>query len=96
MAAGAIYSGYSAAVANSAFVDTAPINPAEAVIHNIYHGGTIELYWYDGVHTMLFDSQSGPGVYDFHAFHVNSSLRIYIKNISGAAIDIGWDGMYTA
>lgn len=96
MAAGDVYNGLSAAVANGGFVDLQPAGAAEAVVTNIFVEGSFELHWYDGANTIIFltDSASSGAILNC-SFHVTNGKWLRIKNTAGAAKDIGWDGVYT-
>jgi len=82
-------------IASGSYKDLAVVEGSEAVIHNIYHAASIEIYRYDGVNNLLFASASGSGVYAYYAFHVGEVDRIRVKNIDGETQLIGFDGVYT-
>ena len=93
--AGDVFIEYSNDLANGGTLDAQPAAGGEAVIHNIYHESDIELYLNDGTNSFKFDSATGYGVIQWLAFHPTNSIYITIKNVSGGAADIGYDGMYT-
>ena len=97
MAAGDVYSGGPTSVANGAYLTIQPAGTSEAVIHNIYWSANgVEIYWYDGANEIKMDSDSSFGGRFCMSFHVTNTRYIRVKNVSGgAAIYIGWDGIYT-
>jgi hypothetical protein len=76
-------------------LDIQPVAGSEAVIHNVYHEGGVEIYRYDGTNNLLFATAIDAGVYAYYAFHVNNTDRIRVKNTESAAKLIGFDGIYT-
>lgn len=95
MAVGDVFDCVPTSVADAAFLAIQPSGTAEAVIHNIYYGGAVEFYKYDGTNSIKFDSDAAAGGRLGYAFHVKNSCYIRIKNVSGAAIYIAYDGIYT-
>jgi hypothetical protein len=95
MAAGDAVVGFSTAVANNGFVDIQPGAAIEWVIHNIYYEGAVEIYWYDGSTDIKFDADTTAGARLNLALHCTNAKRIRVKNVSGGAQDIGYDGMVT-
>jgi hypothetical protein len=94
MAVGDVFSGLSS-IAAGAYLDIQPASGVEAVIHNIYHEGAIDLELYDGTNSLVFDSASGKGVFAKYAFHVTNARRIRVKNTEASAKLIGYDGVQT-
>jgi hypothetical protein len=94
MAVGDVKSGISS-VASGAYLDIQPPPGEEWVIHNIYHAGDVQLEFYDGTNSLIFDTDAGAGVYAKYAFHVTNSIRIRVKNTSASAQLIGYDGVQT-
>ena len=94
MAVGDVTSALSS-VANNAYLDIQPAAGVEWVVHNLYHKGSAELYISDGsneIKVMADTSESGwLGYY----LHCNNTLYYRIKNISGGAIYLGYDGVIT-
>ncbi|RLC33770.1 MAG: hypothetical protein DRZ76_03920 [Candidatus Nealsonbacteria bacterium] len=82
-------------VASNDYLDIRPAAGNEAVIHNIYHEASIEIYRYDGSNSLLCASASGSGVFAYYAFHVGNTDRIRVKNTESSAKLIGYDGIYT-
>ena len=82
-------------VANGASITIQPTGTVEYVIHNIYVPTTadIEMYRGDGTLTILSDANTGS-LYNFF-FHASNTQYITIKNVSGASIEIGYDGTVT-
>lgn len=77
------------------YLDIQPAAGSEAVVHNIYHEGGIEIYRYDGTNNLLFATAPDGGVYAYYAFHVGNTDRIRVKNTESAAKLIGFCGVYT-
>jgi hypothetical protein len=94
MAVGDVFSGLSS-IAASAYLDIQPSSGVEAVIHNIYHESDIQLEFYDGTNSLIFDTDSGAGIYAKFAFHCTNAKRIRVKNTAAAAKLIGYDGVQT-
>ena len=92
MAVGDVFSGLSS-IAAAVYLDIQPAVGVEAVIHNIYHDGDIQLEFYDGTNSLIFDTDTGTGVYAKFAFHVTNTIRIRVKNTAAAAQLIGYDGI---
>ena len=95
MAVGDVYSAYSNNLADDGTVDIQPAGTIEAVIHNIYFGGNVEIYLNDGTNTFKFDEHKGDGVMAWLSYHVTNSIFITIKNVEGSAADFGYDGIIT-
>jgi hypothetical protein len=93
--AGEVFIAYSNNLADAGTLDAQPAAGGEAVIHNIYHGGAVEIYFNDGTNTVLIDSAAAAGVMSWLCYHVTNAKYITIKNVSGGAADVGYDGMYT-
>lgn len=94
MGVGDNYSGLTS-IASGGYYDIRPSLGVEAVIHNIYTSGSIQLAWTNGTNVIVFDSMTGSGVYAKFAFHVNNYYWIRIINTAGATIYVGWDGVQT-
>ena len=82
-------------VAAGGYLDIQPPAGTEWVIHNIYHDGDIQLEFYDGTNSLIFDTDTGPGVYAYFAFHCTNTRRIRVKNTATTAKLIGYDGVVT-
>ena len=93
MAKGDVYKDYNHELADDGEITVQPAGTAEAVIHNIWHGGDCEIYLSDGNATLI-ESPTGVGVEARH-YHVTNGQYLIIKNISGGAGGFGFDGMYT-
>jgi len=93
--AGEGFIAYSNNLADAGTLDAQPAAGGEAVIHNIYHGGAVEIYFNDGTNTVLIDSAAAAGVMSWLCYHVTNAKYITIKNVNGDAQDFGYDGMYT-
>jgi hypothetical protein len=94
MAVGDVFSGISS-IAAAGFLDIQPAAGVEVVIHNIYHESDIQLEFYDGTNSVIFDTDPGAGIYAKYAFHVTNAKRIRVKNTAAAAKLIGYDGVQT-
>jgi len=94
MAVGDVFSGLSS-IAAAAYLDIQPAVGVEAVIHNIYHDGDIQLEFYDGTNSLIFDTDVSAGVYARFDFHVTNARRIRVKNTAAAAQLIGYCGVQT-
>jgi hypothetical protein len=82
-------------VAASAYLDIQPPSGEGWVLHNIYHESDVQLELYDGTNSLVFDTDTGAGVYAKYAFHVTNSIRIRVKNTAAATKLIGYDGVQT-
>jgi len=82
-------------IASGSYLDIQPASGVEWVIHNIYHESDIQLEFYDGTNSLIFDTDTGAGVYARFAFHVTNARRIRVKNTATAAKLIGYDGICT-
>jgi len=94
LAVGDVFSGISS-IAAAAYLDIQPSAGVEAVIHNIYHESDVQIEFYDGTNSLIFDTDTGAGVYAKYAFHVINARRIRVKNTAVAAKLIGYDGVQT-
>ena len=94
MAFGDVFSGLSS-VLTANYFDIQPSAGIEAVIHNIYHDGDVQLEFYDGTNSLIFDTVVGGGVYAKYAFHVTNTRRIRVKNTASTTQLIGYDGIQT-
>jgi hypothetical protein len=95
MAVGDVFDVVITSVANNGFLDIRPSAGIEAVIHNVYVGGTWELYKSDGTNSILVDSgviNAGPVS---AALHVTNTRYLRVKNVSGASAFFSADGMQT-
>lgn len=80
---------------DDAYLDVQPGAGAEWVIHNIYYAGAAELYKYDGSNTILFDTTTAGGAHLNVQIHVNNTDYLRIRNVSGGAAIVGYDGIIT-
>ena len=94
MAVGDVKSGLQSISANG-YLDIQPSSGEEWVIHNIYHESDVQLEFYDGANSLVFDTDAGAGVYAKYAFHVTNTRRIRVKNTAASAKLIGYDGVQT-
>lgn len=84
-------------VANTGTLDIRPTAGIEWTVHNIYYnaGTTIEFYKTDGTNAIKFDSDTSAGARLGAVFHCTNTQWIQIKNTSGAAVLVGYDGVQT-
>lgn len=70
-----------------------PTSPAEWIVHNIYvpEGKDAEIYFTDGTAEVLVANVSGS--YLGYFFHATATRYLKVKNLSGAAMQIGFDGI---
>jgi len=95
MAVGENVSGL-ASVAAGAYLDIQMASGTEAVVHNIYHEYDVQIEFYDGSNSLVFDTDTGAGFYGKTQFHVNNTRRIRVKNThTTLAKLIGYDGIQT-
>ena len=94
-AAGEVFIAYSNNLANNGTLDAQPAVGGEAVIHNIWGGGALEVYRNDGTNTVKIDALAAWGILEWLSYHVTNAKYITIKNVSGGPVDIGYDGVYT-
>lgn len=94
MAVGDVKSGISN-ISSGSYLDIRPPAGEEWVIHNIYHASDVQLEFYDGTNSLIFDTDAGAGVYAKYSFHVTNSIRIRVKNTSTSPQLIGYDGVQT-
>lgn len=84
--------GISSVVADSS-LDVKPSAPAEWIVHNIYvpEGKSAEIYFTDGTNEVLIAAVTGS--YLGYFFHATATRYIRVKNTSGSAMQIGYDGI---
>lgn len=82
-------------VALGNFLDLKPSAGEEWVIHNIGHGGSVELYFSDGTNNILVDSSAGSGSWAAYYFHCTSARYYRVKNVDAGSIYISYDGVQT-
>ena len=93
MAVGDVKSSISS-IAAGGYLDIQPSAGEEWVIHNIYHEYDVQIEFYDGTNSLIFDTDTGVGIYAKYAFHVTNSIRIRVKNTHASLAKlIGYDGV---
>ncbi|MGD9663563.1 MAG: hypothetical protein AB7U63_20160, partial [Porticoccaceae bacterium] len=92
MAVGDVVSGLSS-VASGGYLDIQPPVNNEWIITNIFHEADVELYFYDGVNLLKFDSDPAGGVWYNLGIPVTNSRYIRVKNTNAAAKLIGYGGI---
>lgn len=95
MAKGDVTSEISVAVADDAYLDMQPSAGTEWVIHNINVEDAAELYFYDGTNSIKSDIRAGYGGWHGYVFHCTNTHWYRVKNVCGAAKNIGYDGVVT-
>lgn len=97
MAVGDVVTGISSVAATTGVLDIRPATGVEWTVHNIYYnaGTTIEFYKTDGTNAIKFDSDTTAGARLGAVFHCTNTQWIQIKNTSGAAVLVGYDGVQT-
>lgn len=80
-------------VADDAYLDVQPGVGAEWIIHNIFcpNDADIELYVSDGTNSVLIDTNTGG--YMNTRFHPKNAIYLKIRNVSGVAAYLGYDGV---
>lgn len=82
-------------VSNNAFLDIKPASGSEWVIHNVLYGGSMELYKTDGTNSIKVDSDTTSGGMIGRYLHCTNTVWYQIKNVSGAAAILSYDGVQT-
>ena len=77
------------------YLDIKTTGSNEAVIHNIYFGGKVEISSYDGTNECIWDQEDGQGAVINMSSHVTNLVYLRVKNVDSGAIFIAADGMYT-
>ena len=95
MAVGDVVADCSAAVADAASATIQPGVGVEWVIHNIDFEDLVEIYRTDGVSSILIHSSVADETEYPCARHLTNGDYLTVKNVSGGAIDICWDGVVT-
>jgi hypothetical protein len=72
-----------------------PAGTAEWIIQNIYFAGAIEIHQYDGANDITFDSDAAAGRRGRESFRCTNAIYIRVKNSTGGAFLIGYDGVIT-
>lgn len=81
---------------NGSSLTIQPSGTIEAVVHNIYvpEGSAWELYRTDGSNPIKIDHDAATGRYNLQ-IHVTNAQYLTLKNVSGATIYMGVDGIIT-
>lgn len=95
MAAGDVIGVVPTSVANNAYLTLQPGAGVEWVIHNIYYGGAVTISKYDGTNDITVDTDVAAGARLNMFLHANNTHYFRIKNVSGGAIFIAYDGIQT-
>lgn len=94
MAVGDVASAHSS-VSNGSSLTIQPGSSIEWVLHNIYYGGAMELYRTDGSNTIKIASDDLLGCLGGLCLHATNSIYYSLKNVSGGAVYMGYDGIIT-
>lgn len=95
MAIGDVYSGISTSVADDGVLTIQPSAGREASIHNIYVPETAEIVVIITDGTNAISTITNIGCLYSTQFHVTNTFYITVQNVSGGAINMGFDGIYT-
>ena len=82
-------------VANNASLTLQPAVGAEWLIKNLYYGGAVEIYRTDGTNSIKIDSDGVAGGRFSASFLLTNASYMTIKNVSGVAAYISYDGLVT-
>lgn len=80
-------------IANGEYFDIKPSSGVEWIIHNITYDGAVELYFSDGTNNLNFDSDTGKGARLGFVYRCTNTRYYRVKNVSGAPILVGFDGI---
>jgi len=81
-------------VADTASLTIQPGTGAEWLIKNIYFGGAVELYRTDGTNAIKIDADPSAGRLS-GSWLLTNGVYLALKNVSGGAAYLGYDGMVT-
>lgn len=96
MPAGDIYQVGPTSVAAAGFFALRPAASTAVIVHNIYYGGAVELYYYDGTNSILFDADQTAGGRVNVRHHCSNGVYVRVKNVGSGAIFVAADGLYSA
>lgn len=82
-------------VAAAGYLAIQPASGTEWTIHNLYWGGDVEIYFYDGTNSIKIDSDTANGARLGCVFNCTNSKYIRLKNTSAGAAYYGYDGVIT-
>lgn len=95
MAVGDVVSDLAAGIANNDSMTIQPGSGSEWNIHNIYFSADVEVYYYDDINYSLVTAETGAGALTKQSLHVTHTCYLKVKNVSGAASNLGYDGIET-
>ncbi len=81
-------------IADGSSLTIQPGSGAEWLIKNIYFGGAVELYRTDGTNAIKIDSDPSAGRLS-GSWLLTNGVYLALKNVSGGAAYLGYDGMVT-
>lgn len=95
MAAGDAVCSDVTSISDTAYMTIQPGAGVEWVIHNISvpNDKAVELYYYNGTNEIKVDANTGGWIGYF--FHCNNTRYYRVKNVSGGAVYMAYDGMQT-
>lgn len=82
-------------VVDDGYLDLQPGSGIECSIHNINHGGAIELYFYDGTNSVISVVVGDATPLVNMALRCTNTAYYRVKNVSGGSIYISADGLVT-
>lgn len=94
-AVGDVWTTAPTSIANNAFLTIQPAGANEAVLHNVEYGGAMELYKTDGGNSIKIDSDTVAGSRQGLFLHATNAVYYQLKNVSGGAVNMSFDGIYT-
>lgn len=95
MAVGDVVSVVPTSVSAAASLTIQPSSTAEWVIHNLYYGAAVEVYYTDGTNSIKIDSDASLGGRFGAVFHVTATKYLALKNVSAGAAYFAYDGVIT-
>lgn len=82
-------------IASASYLTIQPGAGVEWIIHNLYYPDAVEIYLSDGTNEIKFDFDISAGGRLGYVFHVTNTHYLRVKNVSGATMYIGYDGVVT-
>ena len=82
-------------VADDGFLNVQPSAGIEWIVHNLFIpdgiAGGVEVYSYDGSSSILIGTYTTSQI--MVNFHCSNTFYLRMKNVSGSAADLGYDGI---
>lgn len=82
-------------IANNGVLDMKPMSGVEWTIHNYTYGASMEIYKTDGTNSIKVDSDTTAGGRIGVYLHCTNLVWYQLKNVSGAATVLSYDGVQT-